>query len=46
MITETWKQVEAFPNYIISNTGVLKNTKTKKVIKPHLSNTEIGRAHV
>lgn len=39
MITETWKQVEAFPNYIISNTGVLKNTKTKKTIKPHLSNT-------
>ena len=39
MITETWKQVEAFPNYIISNTGVLKNTKTNKVIKPHLSNT-------
>ena len=39
MNTETWKQVEAFPNYIISNTGLLKNTKTKKVIKPHLSNT-------
>ena len=39
MNTEIWKQVEAFPNYIISNTGVLKNTKTKKVIKPHLSNT-------
>lgn len=39
MITETWKQVEGFPNYIISNTGKLKNTKTKKDIKLHLSNT-------
>lgn len=39
MITETWKQLEDFPNYMISNTGRFKNTKTKKEIKRHLSNT-------
>lgn len=39
MTQEIWKQVENFPNYMISNKGGFKNIKTKKNIKPHVSNT-------
>lgn len=36
---EVWKQVESSTNYIVSNTGRVKNTKTGKELKPHISST-------
>lgn len=37
--SELWKRIESNPNYIVSNTGRVKNTKTNKEMNPHISNT-------
>ena len=34
----TWKTVETNPNYIVSNTGIVKNQKTGKQLNPSISN--------
>ena len=39
IMTEVWETVESNPNYEVSNTGKVRNIKTKKTLKPCLSNS-------
>ena len=43
-IVENWKIVDDYPNYEVSNTGLVRNSKTKRVLKP--SNNGSGYFHV
>lgn len=53
---ERWKDVENFPNYQISNTGLVKNITTERTLKPSLdsygyqqvilSNNGVKKAHL
>ena len=43
-IVENWKIVDDYPNYEVSNTGLVRNSKTRRVLKP--SNNGGGYFHV
>lgn len=32
-----WKQIEGYENYSVSDTGLVMNTRTGRVLKPHIS---------
>jgi hypothetical protein len=32
-----WKLIDGFENYEVSNTGIVRNIKTKKIIKPYIN---------
>lgn len=36
---ETWKQIKDFPKYEVSDLGNVRNFKTKRVLRPYISNT-------
>ena len=35
-IPEEWKNIDGYLNYQVSNAGQVKNTKTGKMLKPHI----------
>jgi len=40
MKLETWKKIEEYPQYSVSNQGRIKNNKTDKIIKPFCIGTK------
>ena len=36
LIVEEWRPINGYDNYMVSNLGQVKNTKTGKLLKPHL----------
>ena len=43
-MTETWKQIEGFENYDVSDHGRVRNRTTHNMIKPYLDNGRMAVA--
>lgn len=42
----TWKKIECFPNYSVSNTGLVRNDDTGKLVKSYKSSTGYSITHL